>query len=55
MSAVPLSSPVSVRGPVHGGRQDSVTPQIVATVLGLQRVEGLSDREAVDRFAFDLR
>ena len=35
--------------------RDSVAPQIVATVLVLQRVEGLSDREAVDRFAYDLR
>lgn len=35
--------------------RNSVAPQIVATVMVLQRVEGLSDREAVDRFAFDLR
>lgn len=28
---------------------------IVAVVMVLQRVEGLSDREAVDRFAFDAR
>lgn len=35
--------------------RNSVAPQIVATVLVLQRVEGLSDREAVDRFAYDLR
>lgn len=33
----------------------SVAPRIVATVMVLQRVEGLSDREAVERFAFDLR
>ena len=33
----------------------SVPPRIVATVMVLQRIEGLSDREAVDRFAFDLR
>jgi hypothetical protein len=33
----------------------SVAPRIVATVMVLQRFEGLSDREAVDRFAFDLR
>ena len=33
----------------------SVPPRIVATVMVLQRFEGLSDREAVDRFAFDLR
>jgi len=32
-----------------------VPPMIVATVMVLQRVEGLSDREAVDRFAFDAR
>ncbi len=33
----------------------SVPPRIVAVVMVLQRLEGLSDREAVDRFAFDLR
>jgi hypothetical protein len=33
----------------------SVPPRIVATVMVLQRFEGASDREAVDRFAFDLR
>lgn len=33
----------------------SVPPQIVAVVMVLQRLEGLSDREAVDRFTFDLR
>jgi hypothetical protein len=33
----------------------SVPPRIVAVVMVLQRIEGLSDREAVDRFAFDLR
>lgn len=33
----------------------SIPPRIVATVMILQRLEGLSDREAVDRFAFDLR
>jgi len=33
----------------------SVPPMIVAVVMVLQRVEGLSDREAVDRFAFDAR
>jgi hypothetical protein len=33
----------------------SVPPRIVATVMTLQRIEGLSDREAVDRFSFDLR
>ena len=30
-------------------------PRIVATVMTLQRLEGLSDREAVERFSFDLR
>ncbi|WP_433358700.1 IS1182 family transposase [Streptosporangium sp. CA-115845] len=33
----------------------SVSPMIVAVVMVLQRLEGLSDREAVDRFAFDVR
>src|SRR3954454_20994239 len=33
----------------------SVPPMIVATVMVLQRIEGLSDREAVDRFCFDAR
>jgi DDE family transposase/transposase-like protein DUF772 len=33
----------------------SVPPHVVATVMVLQRIEGVSDREAVDRFAFDLR
>jgi hypothetical protein len=33
----------------------SVPPMIVAVVMVLQRLEGLSDREAVDRFAFDVR
>lgn len=33
----------------------SVPPMIVAVVMVLQRVEGLSDREAVDRFSFDAR
>jgi hypothetical protein len=32
-----------------------VPPSIVATVMVLQRLEGLSDREAVERFAFDAR
>ncbi len=35
--------------------RDSVPPRIVAVVMVLQRLEGLSDREAVDRFAFDVR
>ena len=33
----------------------SVPPRITAVVMVLQRLEGLSDREAVDRFTFDLR
>src|SRR5580704_18306816 len=33
----------------------SVPPMIVAVVMVLQRLEGCSDREAVDRFTFDLR
>jgi hypothetical protein len=33
----------------------SVPPMIVAVVMVLQRVEGCSDREAVDRFAYDVR
>ncbi len=33
----------------------SVPPMVVAVVMVLQRVEGCSDREAVDRFCFDVR
>jgi len=33
----------------------SVPPGIVAVVMVLQRIEGCSDREAVDRFCFDAR
>ena len=33
----------------------SVPPSVVATVMVLQRLEGLSDREAVERFTFDTR
>ena len=33
----------------------SVPPMIVAVVMVLQRIEGCSDREAVDRFTFDAR
>jgi hypothetical protein len=33
----------------------SVPPSMVATVMVLRRLEGLSDREAVERFAFDAR
>ena len=32
-----------------------VPPSVVATVMVLQRLDGLSDREAVDRYAFDVR
>jgi Transposase domain (DUF772) len=37
----------------HGRR--SVPPSILAVVMVLHRLEGCSDREAVDRFAYDLR
>jgi hypothetical protein len=33
----------------------SIPPRVVAVVMVLQRLEGLSDREAVDRFTFDVR
>ena len=39
--------------PVAG--RPSVPPSLVATVMVLQRLEGCSDREAVDRVTFDLR
>ena len=32
-----------------------VPPMIVAVVMVLQRIEGCSDREAVERFCFDAR
>ncbi len=32
-----------------------VPPSVVAVVMALQRLEGLSDREAVERFSFDTR
>ena len=38
-----------------GAGRRSVPPMIVAVVMVLQRIEGCSDREAVDRFAFDAR
>ena len=38
-----------------GAGRRSVPPMIVAVVMVLQRVEGCSDREAADRFAFDAR
>jgi hypothetical protein len=37
----------------HGRR--SVPPSVVATVMVLQRLDGLSDREAVERYCFDAR
>ena len=39
---------------VHHGRR-SVPPSILAVVMVLQRLEGCSDREACDRFRYDLR
>ena len=39
----------------EGAGRRSVPPMIVAVVMVLQRIEGCSDREAVDRFAFDAR
>jgi hypothetical protein len=33
----------------------SVPPSVVATVMVLQRLEGCSDREAVERYSFDAR
>src|SRR5579875_3538177 len=33
----------------------SVPPSVVAVVMALQRLEGLSDREAVERYTFDNR
>ena len=33
----------------------SVPPMIVAVVMVLQRIEGCSDREAVERFTYDVR
>jgi hypothetical protein len=38
-----------------GAGRRSVPPIIVAVVMVLQRIEGCSDREAADRFAFDAR
>ncbi|MGH2791268.1 MAG: transposase [Actinomycetota bacterium] len=39
----------------HKRGRRSIPPSIVATVMVLQRLEGCSDREAVDRIRFDLR
>jgi hypothetical protein len=38
-----------------GRGRRSVPPSVVATVMVLQRLEGLSDREAAERYAFDAR
>src|SRR4051795_8991032 len=38
-----------------GRGRRSVPPRIVAVVMVLQRIEGCSDREAVDRFTYDVR
>jgi hypothetical protein len=38
----------------HHGRR-SIPPSILAVVMVLQRLEGCSDREACDRFTYDLR
>lgn len=35
--------------------RESVPPRILAVVMVLQRLEGLSDREAVERLAYDVR
>ena len=35
--------------------RNSVPPSVVAVVMVLQRLGGLSDREAVERFSFDMR
>jgi hypothetical protein len=39
----------------QGTGRCSVPPSVVASVMVLQRLEGLSDREAVERYAFDAR
>lgn len=38
-----------------GAGRRSAPPMIVAVVIVLQRIEGLSERAAVERFAFDAR
>jgi len=38
-----------------GRGRPSVPPEVVATVLVLQALHGLSDREAVEALTFDLR
>ena len=39
----------------HEKGRRSVPPSVVAVVMVLQRLEGLSDREAVERYCFDTR
>jgi len=39
----------------HERGRRSVPPSVVAVVMVLQRLEGLSDREAVERYTFDAR
>src|SRR3954462_11986499 len=38
-----------------GRGRRSVPPRVVAVVMGLQRIEGCSDREGGDRFTYDVR
>ncbi len=48
--------PDELFGDLFSGRgRRSVPPQIVATVMVLQRLFGMSDREAVEAFEFDMR
>jgi hypothetical protein len=49
-----LAAPVFADLYVQHGRR-SVPPSILAVVMVLQRLEGCPDREACDRFAYDLR
>lgn len=58
-AAVPRGRPAvrrrAVRRPVAQVGRRSVPPRVVATVMVLQRLLGLSDREAVQAFSFDAR
>jgi hypothetical protein len=45
----------AVRRSVLGARAPLCAPSVVAAVMVLQRLEGLSDREAVERYTFDAR
>lgn len=48
--------PDDVFSDLYSGRgRQSVPPQVLAVCMVLQRLEGLSDREAVERFMFDAR